>query len=861
MTRLAGIPLTTPVVSNLNFSSAGSDVNGRDVAQTEAAQVVTQAGTIRSFSFRVAAGTSNAAARATFKILRINGSDYDVVYTSPEYTGPFNSNSEQTLALTSAQEFTVQVGDILCLHGIGPWTVAAGNTGDRDKFTNNTNVSGTIPQSTFSGSTTFASIMSADDTGGAGGGGGGSDTTAPVITLTGGTVNLTQGTAFVDPGFTATDDTDGDITASVVVTGTVDVNTVGTYTLNYNVSDAAGNAATQVSRVVNITAATPIGITATDVPATINRDRVNNNITVTGAGTYTGTPAGSIRRRVRYADGAQEVVTGLDWAVYVVTPTGNAFTGTITIPSSRRPFQIDYDFSDNNGVTDSTNSFRSLINILNFGESFSRDMRADGTATPVDGVFYANFNNGALTVPTTGQGDITLANKIATTENCSVAIYNTGVGGTNLISANGGIFLYNPGGTTPQYTNILSAFTNAGTFEAAVFMIGVNDSFSGQSTSAEYTAAFTAFIAQLRSDTVASLPIAVSLVGTIDNAQSTSDARWMEFAIAHAAIIASTAGTYGISAYGLSRKDNTHPSAETYGKFGLLAANAIITEVYGGSEPYRPITISSVTTDGTDVIFNLNIPDGTDFTPTSGIEEIQLSSTGTNFSVLPGSSVTRRSATSFGAPFNNATHYRVNYGIDPNGTLPDADTFVRDNSVVANPIVQAQGTITNTGGGGGSSDTTPPVITLTGASTVQVTQGTTYTDAGATATDDTDGNITSSIVTVNNVNTANVGAYTVTYNVSDAAGNAATQVTRTVNVVAPTPVNNTLSVTLTGIPDGTYSGTLIDLAANTAESVNVTFANNAASITTTKAVGTVMSLIVTGDNPPTTGGASYGVVA
>ena len=59
-----------------------------------------------------------------------------------------------------------------------------------------------------------------------------------------------------------------------------------------------------------------------------------------------------------------------------------------------------------------------------------------------------------------------------------------------------------------------------------------------------------------------------------------------------------------------------------------------------------------------------------------------------------------------------------------------------------------------------------------------------YTDAGATATDNYDGDLTSSIVTVNSVDTSVVGSYTVTYNVSDAAGNAATQVTRTVNVTA-----------------------------------------------------------------------------
>ena len=84
-------------------------------------------------------------------------------------------------------------------------------------------------------------------------------------------------------------------------------------------------------------------------------------------------------------------------------------------------------------------------------------------------------------------------------------------------------------------------------------------------------------------------------------------------------------------------------------------------------------------------------------------------------------------------------------------------------------------------------DTTAPVITLTGDATVTVEVGTVYTDAGANASDDTDGDLTTSIVTdLSNVNTNVVGSYTITYNVSDAAGNAATQVSRTVNVVDTT---------------------------------------------------------------------------
>lgn len=71
------------------------------------------------------------------------------------------------------------------------------------------------------------------------------DTEPPVITLLGDNpMNLTVGDTFTDPGATAVDNVDGDLTESIVVGGdTVDTNTAGTYVITYNVSDAAGNAA------------------------------------------------------------------------------------------------------------------------------------------------------------------------------------------------------------------------------------------------------------------------------------------------------------------------------------------------------------------------------------------------------------------------------------------------------------------------------------------------------------------------------------------------------------------------------------------------------------------------------------------
>ncbi|MDT0557893.1 DUF5011 domain-containing protein [Ichthyenterobacterium sp. W332] len=88
---------------------------------------------------------------------------------------------------------------------------------------------------------------------------------------------------------------------------------------------------------------------------------------------------------------------------------------------------------------------------------------------------------------------------------------------------------------------------------------------------------------------------------------------------------------------------------------------------------------------------------------------------------------------------------------------------------------------------GSGPDTEAPVITLNGSSTVNLNVGDTYTELGATATDNIDGDLTGSIVIGGDtVNTNNGGTYVVTYNVSDAAGNAATEVTRTVNVIPDT---------------------------------------------------------------------------
>ncbi|KAB7668431.1 immune inhibitor A domain-containing protein [Bacillus sp. B1-b2] len=70
------------------------------------------------------------------------------------------------------------------------------------------------------------------------------DTTAPILTLSGEeTITLESGQAYLEPGFTASDIVDGNISDKVVVSGDLRF-AVGTYTVTYTVTDAAGNTAT-----------------------------------------------------------------------------------------------------------------------------------------------------------------------------------------------------------------------------------------------------------------------------------------------------------------------------------------------------------------------------------------------------------------------------------------------------------------------------------------------------------------------------------------------------------------------------------------------------------------------------------------
>ena len=206
------------------------------------------------------------------------------------------------------------------------------------------------------------------------------DGVAPEIVLVGdASINHEQGVAYNDAGASASDAVDGVVT--VTTSGTVDINTAGTYTITYSAIDAAGNAATEVTRTV------------------IVADSVGPTITLFGAATI------NHQQGVTYADAGASAADVVDGAVDVNS------TGTVDI-STANTYTITYSAIDaaGNAATEVT---RTVIvadsvgpTITLFGNETLRhklgDVYTDAGASAADAV------DGAVDVTTNGTVDINL---------------------------------------------------------------------------------------------------------------------------------------------------------------------------------------------------------------------------------------------------------------------------------------------------------------------------------------------------------------------------------------------------------------------------------------------------------------------
>jgi hypothetical protein len=155
------------------------------------------------------------------------------------------------------------------------------------------------------------------------------DTSAPTVTLNGAaTMTIECHSGFADPGATASDDYAGDLTSAIVVSGSVDANSPGSYTLTYTVSDPSGNSASAVRTVQVIDTTAPVLTLNGAASITIE---AFTPFTDPGA-VATDACAGDLTSAISVSGTVNNAVPGIYTLTYSVTDSsGNPTTATRTV--------------------------------------------------------------------------------------------------------------------------------------------------------------------------------------------------------------------------------------------------------------------------------------------------------------------------------------------------------------------------------------------------------------------------------------------------------------------------------------------------------------------------------------------------
>ena len=614
------------------------------------------------------------------------------------------------------------------------------------------------------------------------------DTTPPVITLAGSNlVTITGGDTYTDAGATCIDYVDGRITPTS--SSNVNANLVGSYSVTYSCTDAAGNVAAQKSRTVIVQPAPD-----TTLPVTIN---AMSSIT----------DGGSLK-----LDGARGVTTFVSGGHTYAAVAASADNG-VQILNVTDPSGITAAGNITDGGSLVLDGAHGITTFVSGGRTYAAVAASDD-----DGVQILDVTNPS---GITAAGSITDGGSLELDDAFGIAIFESGGRTYAAVTAtlDDGVQILDV--TDPSGITAAGSITDGGSLELNGAR-GITTFVSGGRT---YAA-----VAATLDDGVQILdvtdPSGITAAGSITDSGSLElDGAW------DIATFESGGRTYAAVAAqrddGVQILDVTDPS-------GIAAAGSITD---GGS-------------------LNLDSPQGIatfelgghTYAAVAGYSDdgVQILDITNPSRITAAGSITDSGSLELDGPqgiaiFESGGHtYAAVAGHDDDGVQ----------------IIRV------------SIDTTPPVITLTGPNPVTTTIGVTYTDAGATCTDDVDGDITPT--PSSNVDANQAGSYSVIYSCTDATGNAATQVSRTVIVSAsditppvitltgPNPVTTTIGVTYTDAGaactddvDGDITPTSSsDVNANQVGSYSVTYSCTDAASNAAQASRTVIVESVPDTTPP-----------
>ena len=582
------------------------------------------------------------------------------------------------------------------------------------------------------------------------------DTGAPSLSLLGNpTMNLQKGDVYNEPGATATDviDNNTTLTESIVITGTVDTNTNGTYTLTYNVSDSTGNAATPLTRTINVS--------DTGIPVITLIG--NSTINLQKGDTYT-----------------EQGATATDAVDDNTTLTNDiVITGTVDT-STNGTYTRTYNVNDSTG-----NAAVTVTRIINIADTGSPMISLIGNST-INLQTGDTYNEQGATATDAIDNDATLTANIVITGTVNTSINGTYIRTYNVSDSAGNV-------AAPVTRTINVADTGA----PVITLIGnqaINlqkgDTYNEQGANATDAVDNNT---TLTANIVITGTVDTNTIGSYTRTYNVSDSTGNAAATVTRAITVSDTGMPIISLVG--NQTISLQTGDTYTEQGATATDAVDDNTTLTDNIVITGTVDT-NTNGTYTL-SYNVSDSTGNAAVTVTRTVNVADTGTptislignqTINLQKGDAYTEQGATASDAVDNNTT---LTNNIVITGTVDTSNigTYTRIYNVsdssgnAANPVARTINV----------SDTGIPIITLNGSSVINHEQGAPFTDPGATAVDLVDGDM-GTFLAAETVDSNSAGTYTLTYDISDDAGNAAITVTRDV-IVADTiaPV-----ITITG---------------------------------------------------------------
>ncbi|NRB39924.1 MAG: BspA family leucine-rich repeat surface protein [Pseudomonadales bacterium] len=547
------------------------------------------------------------------------------------------------------------------------------------------------------------------------------DETAPVITLNGESeINLTVGTVYLEPGATAQDDQEGN--TSVTLSGSVDTNTSGSYTLTYSASDSANNTS-ELTRIVIVHS---IQVPDTTAPVITFVGNAEINLNVGSAYIETGATASDD------IDGDTPVVVSGN--VDIATPGSYTITYTAVDQANNTSNKI-----RTVNILDVT----APVITLNGKETISLNV---GTTYVEPGATAQDTIDGNVTITTTGSVDTSKAGTYTITYSASdsadngsnktrtVNIFDISapvitMKGSSSINLNVGDTYTESGASAEDAQEGNIAVTTTGsvnTNQAGIYTITYNasDSANNSSSVSRIINVFdvTAPIITLQGASIINLNVGAAYT---ESGATAEDAQEGSITVTTSGSVdTNKAGTYTIT---YSASDSANNSSTVNRTVNVLDVTAPVITLNGDSEvtiiagdAYTDAGASAEDTQDGTIIVSTNNP----------------------------------------VDANVAATYTVTY----------TATDLANNTASATRLVHVL-----------TPDLTAPVISLNGNTTITLFKDEEYIDAGATATDNRDASVT--VDSNGNVDTSTLNSYTITYSATDSAGNKSGDITRTINVV------------------------------------------------------------------------------